>query len=155
VSELYSEHPGEKKGGKPSLGDGSVTTPSFEFIPADVISAECTVGDKLPVGPVGVSLELSTDNLTFHPVESKSFGYLVPEKTYRVGWALSLYETQVFPSVVSDTLSGGWKNVRLKFIGDASLSISAHSALDAPESKAAESTKKPAAGQPAHGAAHR
>jgi hypothetical protein len=156
MPELFSEKPSEKKDGakpeKPSIADGEVTTPNFEFNAADVISAECTLGDKVPGVPVGATLELSIDGTKWQSVSAKAFGYLVPGRTYRLAWDLAEYEVNAHPAIVTGDQFGGWKQVRIKFLGDASLSISAYSALGAKEVPKDDHSKKP---HPAQPAAHR
>jgi hypothetical protein len=108
-----------KKEEKPTIASGEVTTDPFEFNPADVITAECTIGDP-PPAEASATLELTTDAQAWTPASRKAFHSApAPEAKYSVAWVLSEFAT------------GGWKGGRVKLKGGAGMSVSVESALDA------------------------
>jgi hypothetical protein len=125
----FFEQKTEKEDKSPGSEPGE-TTPAYLFNGADVISAECEVGDTVPADVCAAVLELSVDGTTFYTGGHKSFGYLQPGKTYRVAWNLADFETTSAPAQLCG-LEGGWKQVRIRFTGGPVESITAHSALGA------------------------
>jgi hypothetical protein len=154
VAEIYAvkaiEKDKDKEGKEAEPLEG--TSETFAFNAADVISAECVIGDKVPTEPCAATLQLSTDGTTWLDASRKGFGYLQPAKTYRVAWALSEFETASSPQMVSAELSGGWEQMRIKFTGCEGLTYSAHSALGTkpPEKKKEDHSKSKAADPHSH-----
>jgi hypothetical protein len=124
MSVLYEEKapvadPKSAKAEKPTIASGEVTTDPFEFNAADVITAECTVGDAAPAD-CSATLELTTDGQDWTTASRKSF-HSAPAAgaSYSVAWLLSEFAT------------GGFKGARVKLKGGAGMSVAVESALDA------------------------
>jgi hypothetical protein len=111
-----------------------VTTDAFEFNAADVITAECTVGDAAPAD-CSATLELTTDGTDWTSASRKSFHSApAPGASYSAAWLLSEFAT------------GGFKGFRVKLKGGQGMSVSVESALDAKKYEPEKKEAKHAAG---------